>query len=105
MQGSPLGRPFGIFVDRARVTMLGLVPSIARAWRASNCMQVRSPINCKAFPPLSVTNPDIGLHNQGLIALSYTQWHADRPTERQKTALVSVIFPTRHKFRPESLLG
>ncbi|CAK0785824.1 hypothetical protein CVIRNUC_009036 [Coccomyxa viridis] len=38
-QGSPLGRPFGIFVDKARVTMLGLVPSIARAWRASNCMQ------------------------------------------------------------------
>ena len=40
LQGSPLGRPFGVFVDQARVTMLGLVPSIARAWRASNCMQV-----------------------------------------------------------------
>ena len=40
LQGSPLGRPFGIFIDTARVTMLGLVPSIARAWRASNCMQV-----------------------------------------------------------------
>ena len=38
-QGSPLGRDFGVFVDKARVTMLGLVPSIARAWRASNCMQ------------------------------------------------------------------
>ena len=53
VQGSPLGRPFGIFVDRARVTMLGLVPSIARAWRASNCMQVRSAVNCRAFAPLA----------------------------------------------------
>ena len=38
-QGAPLGRSFGVFVQQARVTMLGLVPSIARAWRASNCMQ------------------------------------------------------------------
>ncbi|KAL4429392.1 hypothetical protein ABPG77_005166 [Micractinium sp. CCAP 211/92] len=38
-QGSPLGRPFGQFVERARVSMLGLVPSIAKAWRASGCMQ------------------------------------------------------------------
>lgn len=36
--GTPLGRPFGQFVVEARVTMLGLVPSIARAWRASGCM-------------------------------------------------------------------
>ncbi|KAK9811852.1 hypothetical protein WJX72_011194 [[Myrmecia] bisecta] len=38
-QGSPLGRDFGQFVAAARVTMLGLVPSIAKAWRSSNCMQ------------------------------------------------------------------
>ena len=37
-QGSPLGRPFGEFVQRARVSQLGLVPSIAKAWRASGCM-------------------------------------------------------------------
>ncbi|KAL4458600.1 hypothetical protein ABPG75_013465 [Micractinium tetrahymenae] len=37
--GSPLGRPFGAFIERARVTMLGLVPSIAKAWRASGCMK------------------------------------------------------------------
>ena len=30
LQGSPLGRDFGEFVARARVTMLGLVPSIAK---------------------------------------------------------------------------
>ena len=29
-QGSPMGRDFGEFVARARVSMLGLVPSIAR---------------------------------------------------------------------------
>ena len=38
--GPPLARPFGEFVDAARVTMLGLVPSIVRAWRGSDCMQV-----------------------------------------------------------------
>lgn len=27
-QGSPLSREFGVFVERARVSMLGLVPSI-----------------------------------------------------------------------------
>ena len=29
-QGSPLGRPFGQFIERARVTALGLVPSIVK---------------------------------------------------------------------------
>ncbi|KAK9862190.1 hypothetical protein WJX84_000590 [Apatococcus fuscideae] len=37
--GAPLARPFGEFVDAARVTMLGVVPSIVRAWRGSDCMQ------------------------------------------------------------------
>lgn len=37
-QGAPTGRPFGEFVAAARVTMLGLVPSLVRAWRASDCM-------------------------------------------------------------------
>ena len=40
-QGSPLGRDFGVFVQAAGVSMLGLVPSIAKAWRASDCMKVR----------------------------------------------------------------
>ena len=39
-QGSPLGRGFGEFVQSAGVSMLGLVPSIAKAWRASDCMKV-----------------------------------------------------------------
>ena len=39
-QGSPLGRDFGVFVQAAGVSMLGLVPSIAKAWRAFDCMKV-----------------------------------------------------------------
>jgi acetyl-CoA synthetase len=37
--GAPTGRPFGEFVAAARVTMLGVVPSIVRAWRSSGCME------------------------------------------------------------------
>eukprot|EP00882_Tetradesmus_deserticola_P018532 GHRQ01019904.1.p2 GENE.GHRQ01019904.1~~GHRQ01019904.1.p2 ORF type:complete len:189 (+),score=57.57 GHRQ01019904.1:182-748(+) len=37
-QGSPLGRDFGEFVAAAHVNVLGLVPSIAKAWRSSDCM-------------------------------------------------------------------
>ena len=39
-QGSPLGRDFGVFIKAAGVSMLGLVPSIAKAWRTSDCMKV-----------------------------------------------------------------
>ena len=41
LQGSPMGRPFGEFVQAAGVTMLGVVPSMVKAWRSSACMQVR----------------------------------------------------------------
>ncbi|KFM24179.1 Acetyl-coenzyme A synthetase [Auxenochlorella protothecoides] len=37
--GAPTGRPFGQFVAAARVNVLGVVPSIVKAWRASGCMQ------------------------------------------------------------------
>ncbi len=36
--GVPTGREFGCFVQGAGVTMLGLVPSIVKAWKSSNCM-------------------------------------------------------------------
>eukprot|EP00892_Ulva_mutabilis_P005710 jgi/Ulvmu1/3510/UM162_0017.1 len=35
--GAPTGRPFCEFVAHARVTMLGVVPSIVKAWRVGNC--------------------------------------------------------------------
>lgn len=36
--GSPTSRQFGQFVERAGVTMLGLVPSLVAFWKSSNCM-------------------------------------------------------------------
>lgn len=35
--GSPLGSSFAKFVQDAKVTMLGVVPSIVRAWKTTNC--------------------------------------------------------------------
>nr|KAJ0226928.1 hypothetical protein LSAT_V11C100006910 [Lactuca sativa] len=35
--GAPLGSGFAKFVQDAKVTMLGVIPSIVRAWRTNNC--------------------------------------------------------------------
>jgi acetyl-CoA synthetase len=37
--GAPMGPDFGRFVERAKVTMLGVVPSIVRQWKASKSME------------------------------------------------------------------
>ncbi|MDA0322262.1 MAG: AMP-binding protein [Verrucomicrobia bacterium] len=37
--GPPTGRDFGEFVQDADVTQLGVVPSLVRTWRASQCME------------------------------------------------------------------
>lgn len=37
--GAPGGRDFGRFVERSRATMLGVVPSLVKAWRASGCLE------------------------------------------------------------------
>jgi len=39
--GAPLGRGFGEFVAAARVTQLGVVPSMVRAWRAAGWLEER----------------------------------------------------------------
>ncbi|KAL2940710.1 putative acyl-activating enzyme 18 peroxisomal [Bienertia sinuspersici] len=36
--GSPLGRGFGKFVQDARVTLLGTVPSLVKTWKNTHCM-------------------------------------------------------------------
>ncbi|HSI13986.1 MAG TPA: AMP-binding protein [Chthoniobacter sp.] len=36
--GAPTGREFGKFVEQSKATVLGLVPSLVRAWRTSGCM-------------------------------------------------------------------
>ncbi|XAR51262.1 Acetate--CoA ligase [Bertholletia excelsa] len=35
--GSPLGTGFAKFVQDAKITMLGVIPSIVRTWKATNC--------------------------------------------------------------------
>ena len=37
--GVPTGRDFGIFVQDAKVNLLGVVPTLVRAWKNSGCMQ------------------------------------------------------------------
>ena len=37
--GSPSERAFGLFVEHAGVNMLGVVPSLVRAWRTEDCMR------------------------------------------------------------------
>lgn len=36
--GVPTGREFGEFIQSAKVNMLGLVPSLVKTWKSSNCM-------------------------------------------------------------------
>jgi acetyl-CoA synthetase len=38
-EGTPIGRGFCEFVQDAKVTMLGLVPSIVKGWRTSGCAE------------------------------------------------------------------
>jgi acetyl-CoA synthetase len=38
-EGAPSGRDFGRFVGVAGVTLLGVVPALVRAWKASGCME------------------------------------------------------------------
>lgn len=37
--GAPRDREFGEFVERAQVTMLGVVPTLVATWRQSHCME------------------------------------------------------------------
>jgi acetyl-CoA synthetase len=36
--GAPTGKEFGSFVEEAKTTMLGVVPSLVRTWRQTGCM-------------------------------------------------------------------
>ena len=36
--GAPTGRDFGVFVQNAKVSMLGVVPTLVRAWKHTDCM-------------------------------------------------------------------
>lgn len=57
--GAPTGREFGEFVQKAKVNALGLVPSIVKAWRLSECMKGLSWKHLKLFSSTGeCSNPD-----------------------------------------------
>ena len=37
-EGVPTGRDYGVFVQNAKVSMLGVVPTLVRAWKRTDCM-------------------------------------------------------------------
>ena len=37
-EGVPTGRDFGVFVQNAKVSMLGVVPTLVRTWKNNDCM-------------------------------------------------------------------
>ena len=56
--GSPLEREFGLFVEEARVTMLGVVPSLVNHWKSTGCMKSLNWSRIKNFSSTGeVSNP------------------------------------------------
>ncbi len=57
--GAPLDEGFGKFVEKAKVSMLGVVPSIVRHWKNSKCMESLNWNNIKCFSSTGeVSNPE-----------------------------------------------
>jgi acetyl-CoA synthetase len=55
---APLGKDFGQFVQDAKVTMLGVIPSIVRHWKNTKCMETLDWSNIKCFSSTGeVSNP------------------------------------------------
>lgn len=47
--GAPTTREYGQFIQNAQVTILGVVPSLVRVWKTTNCMQGLNWSKIKAF--------------------------------------------------------
>jgi acetyl-CoA synthetase len=57
--GAPTTRAFGQFIQDAGVTMLGVVPSLVRIWRSTNCLQGLNWQRIRAFSSTGeCSNPD-----------------------------------------------
>ena len=57
--GAPMEEGFGKFVENAKVTMLGVVPSIVRHWKNSQCMEQFDWSSIKCFSSTGeVSNPE-----------------------------------------------
>lgn len=65
--GVPTGREFGVFVQNAKVTMLGVVPTLVRAWKNTECLQGLDWSAIRAFSSTGeCSNPDEMLYLMSL---------------------------------------
>ena len=65
--GVPTGREFGVFVQNAKVTMLGVVPTLVRAWKNTDCLQGLDWHAIRAFSSTGeCSNPDEMLYLMSL---------------------------------------
>lgn len=65
--GVPTGRDFGIFVQNAKVSMLGVVPTLVRAWKHTECMHGLNWHAIRAFSSTGeCSNPDEMLYLMAL---------------------------------------
>jgi acetyl-CoA synthetase len=56
--GAPLGEGFGSFVQNAKVTMLGVIPSFVKNWESTKCMETYNWNEIKCFSSTGeVSNP------------------------------------------------
>ena len=64
---APTGRGFGRFVEEARISVLGVVPSLVRAWKETGCMEGLDWSAIKAFSSTGeCSNPDDMLYLMSL---------------------------------------
>lgn len=57
--GAPMGEEFGGFVQKAKVTMLGVIPSFVKYWKSSECMEKYNWDTIKCFSSTGeVSNPE-----------------------------------------------
>ncbi|MCM8539676.1 MAG: AMP-binding protein [Lentisphaeraceae bacterium] len=64
---SPLDENFGTFVQNAKVNMLGVVPSLVRAWKSSKCMENLDWSSIKCFSSTGeCSNPEDMSHLMNL---------------------------------------
>jgi len=55
---APTSKSFGKFIEEAKVTMLGVIPSIVKQWKKSNCMEQFDWTHIKCFSSTGeVSNP------------------------------------------------
>ena len=65
--GVPTGRDFGVFVQNAKVSMLGVVPTLVRAWKNMDCMHGLDWQSIRAFSSTGeCSNPEEMLYLMSL---------------------------------------